>query len=449
MKKRDKYLIGLLILTPLILFVISGAYFFDLFGYIKNIYHLKNNLVIKSDDVPLLKDTIGYLINVYTIIITGIFSYYIYKSGEKSRGLAEEIKDKEDRKDRQEEIEKVFKVFYTLVYNIEKIIHNEEEKKEDIRNEILLEDNFIKELSVLSTILNKDEIIKIYNIYKNIIIIKNNNKSDMSYKMSYETIIKEIVMEEILNMKALQSVKLEYALNSEYYDIFNRIYKKQFSDNNEETYGNRKIVQGEKTTHKGTYRDGQFLYETLYNSKNKVEEKILYSNGEEYRNVRYLDSKVEGYSKEFLKGKLAYEGYFKNGLYDGQGKKIEYNNIYTGEFKEGEIVFGEYRSFELLFTGEFKNGRPYKGMGKRLVKDDYNHVDYWEESAWQKNMEERDEEEQCENDGYSDDYPDDYHCNPDKYVLVERVYAKGNFENGKEILDLKNLETKDEYVEKH
>lgn len=446
MKNISKRLIIVLILiVPMIILMIGSNYFFDIFEYIKKIVTLKNKLIVTKEDVPLIKDTFGYIINIYYILITGIFSYYIYQSGEKSRELAKEIKEKEDKKDKQDEVEKVFKVFYTLVYNIEKIIHNDKEKKEDISNEILLEDNFIKELSVLSTILNKDEIIKIYNIYKNIIVIKSNEKSDKRYKVSYETIIKEIIMEEILNMNVLQSVQLEYALNEEYYDIFNRIYKKQFLDDKVESYGNREIIQDENIMHRGIYKDGSFLYEISYRNNNKIEEKILYAGGKAYRDGKYINSKFEGYSKEFLEGKLVYEGFYRNGFYNGKGKKIDSSKTYEGDFQDGQIISGEYNDFELTFKGEFKNGKPYKGLGTRLVKDEYNHVDYWEESAWQKNMEEREEEEYYEN----DDYSDDYHCNPDKYELVERVYAKANFENGKEILDLKNLETKDEYVEKH
>lgn len=497
MKKKDKYLIRLLISAPLILLIIGSIYFFDLFDYVKKIYHLKNSLVIKNEDIPLFKDTIGYIVNIYTIIITGIFSYYIYKSGEKSIELAKEIKEKEDRKDKQDEVEKVFKVFYTLVYNIEKIIKNEEEKSEDIGNEILLEDNFVKDLSILNRILSKEEILKVYNLYKDFIIIKNNKKSSDNYKKSYNSIVSEVLLKEILDMNIINQVKLEYMLNEQYYDIFSRIYEKTFLQESCIKYADRILNDSEKTIHKGFYKSGEFLYEIVYLNKKKIKEKILYLNDGVYREGKYVNSKFEGFGQEFInnnlvyigefkdglyngngekredksiyiglfidncfiegygkvyKGnKIVYEGNYKNGVYNGKGKKIDSSETYKGEFIDGQIISGEYRSSVLTFKGEFRNGRPYKGLGKRLVKDDYNNVDYQGDLAWDKKMEDNDGEE--EESLYDEDYNDflelEHYKNNPNYILVEREYANVKFENGKENIDLKNLEKKDEYVEKH
>ena len=122
------------------------------------------------------------------------------------------------------------------------------------------------------------------------------------------------------------------------------------------------LVQSHKNDE---YYDRKNTFELIFredNGKIKIYDMII-------RNIEFLDEKdkinsVLGKKRLYYNdGSLAYEGYVKNGLPDGEGIRY-YNNgniMYEGTFKEGEmtgkgILYDEQGN--KVYEGEVKNGLP-------------------------------------------------------------------------------------------
>ena len=143
------------------------------------------------------------------------------------------------------------------------------------------------------------------------------------------------------------------------------------------------------------------IYEGEYlNSKRNGKGKEYYSNGEIKFEGEYLNGKKwngKGYDTlkniiyELKNGKgeiklfnnenkLIYEGGYSNGLANGKGKEY-YNNevIFEGEFLDGKKWNGIGKDFdyndEVIFEGEYLNGKKWNGKGKESIKNEYEEIE--------------------------------------------------------------------------
>lgn len=123
-----------------------------------------------------------------------------------------------------------------------------------------------------------------------------------------------------------------------------------------------------------------------------------YENGERSSGILTTDkftyegdfsgNKFNGYGTiEYTSGDI-YEGYFKNGLYDGDGKYETEAGVYNGEFKEGKYEGrGIFRWKDgSYYDGEYRGGQR-NGLG-RLVMGEFTHEGFWVDGAPSKKGEE-------------------------------------------------------------
>ena len=82
----------------------------------------------------------------------------------------------------------------------------------------------------------------------------------------------------------------------------------------------------------------------------------------------FADNKFNGYGSIEFKNNDSYQGYFKNGVYHGDGKYETQTGVYNGEFKGGKYEGrGIYRWKDgSYYDGEYRSGKR-NGFG-RLVK---------------------------------------------------------------------------------
>ena len=114
---------------------------------------------------------------------------------------------------------------------------------------------------------------------------------------------------------------------------------------------------------KGKFKEGKKLEGTEY--------KVYSNKVKEYYSGSYdINEKYTGLSKIYHEcGNLKYEGYFKNGLYDGSGI-VYYTNgnlYYNTTFSKGETVAGHvimyYQNGNLCYSGHWEKNQ-YNGLGK-------------------------------------------------------------------------------------
>ena len=105
---------------------------------------------------------------------------------------------------------------------------------------------------------------------------------------------------------------------------------------------------------------------------NKFFQKMLNINIETYKsfNGKYIlyDPKISKRGKEYNKlDQLIYVGEYLHGERSGRGTEYDpenKNEIYEGEYLHGERngKGTEYQNREIIFEGEYKNGKRYEGM---------------------------------------------------------------------------------------
>ena len=106
----------------------------------------------------------------------------------------------------------------------------------------------------------------------------------------------------------------------------------------------------------GRYVDGKPGREGLLKWINKETKKQWTYEGE-FQEGSY--AMFEGQGKLYKEGRLVYEGVFKNGEFNGEGKYYEGDKMYEGVFVDGTLN-GEgkcYEQNELIYEGTFENGK--------------------------------------------------------------------------------------------
>ena len=105
----------------------------------------------------------------------------------------------------------------------------------------------------------------------------------------------------------------------------------------------------------------------IYDSNGKGKEYDSYDDSLIFEGS-YKNGQRNGNGKDYVKGKLVFEGEYLKGERHGKGKIYNLNGIliFEGEYLNGEIngkVREYYKDGKLKFDGEFKNDKKWNGKG--------------------------------------------------------------------------------------
>ena len=109
------------------------------------------------------------------------------------------------------------------------------------------------------------------------------------------------------------------------YENLKLIYEGEFKDYKYNGKGKEYLMNGE---FEGEFENG---FRSGYG-------KYTWLNENEYYEGFWFNDKQNGYGKLFKKSKIFYEGNFKNGVFQGQGKQYNEKEILEGEFEEGKLI---------------------------------------------------------------------------------------------------------------
>ncbi len=355
-------LLGAFILFPITIWILKLLIFIgNLLPELGNTIWIKTNGYIFD-----LNDYFNFFTVFLQIIVTSIFSYFIWKSSQRSNKLSEEIKEKEENRDKEFIRENALIVYYDLslgLKNLLKLYNSRILNEEDAKpKKLYFSDNWIKNVAVLKDKLQNEEINSIYTLYEDLHTIKdflNNKKEDHS---NLDNSIKNLYCkvfifdESVINFndKPLYKYNVQSMLKSSYQCIFEKI----------------KIA-----THKNNKLNNK------KNNKNILE----YNDGTIWYEGDWFNSTFEGIGKSYnSSGDLRYDGIFDKGIFK-KGKRYEYykneNLFYELEYENYLIKKGTVydKNNNIVSEGNYKNNKIWSGKGKTFDKNgDKNKEGIWE-----------------------------------------------------------------------
>lgn len=170
--KRFRLFIGIIGISALIIIPIGITLFLvdyfvvDISQVTELFSSYSRKLTITANDFPTLSEIIYYLICIYTLIITGIFSWVIWQTSKKSNQLAEEIKIKEENRDKENVRENALIIYYDLTLAFEDLrklfISRIINKEKSTPSRIFLSNDWIKNVAILRDKLKPEETNDIY-----------------------------------------------------------------------------------------------------------------------------------------------------------------------------------------------------------------------------------------------------------------------------------------------
>lgn len=101
----------------------------------------------------------------------------------------------------------------------------------------------------------------------------------------------------------------------------------------------------------------------------------------------FHESKPNGFLKLYRNDKLYYEGYWKDGAFNGEGTLYkEDGNIKKGTWESGKLIQSYYRNQtpEGFYDGYVLNGKP-DGIGSMLYNDSSRYEGSWDKGVWSGN----------------------------------------------------------------
>lgn len=376
---KKRYIIYILLILFIPIFFISSLGFIVKVGT----EHINTKEIIINLNKEIgLGDYLTYYISILGIEATSVLSYMLYRTSVKSNELAKAINEKEDNRDDERIRESALIIYYDFKSKIGiiKELYTKYILKMDIdiNRNIIMQEEWVKNLANLRDILSRKELDKLFQLYSRFELIGRFQKEEDDKYI--ETLIKNMCEDIFLNI-FLKYMWMDYnaenecLLNYEYYKIFmkieekinnektkQRVYLDDITDfllfNGSEIYADK----NGKLVYEFKYVNGKITEGKYYNIIDKVYEKVF--EGE-------LNSKydiINGYIIKFDKStRIEYKGEIKNNEYNGKGilyyRRNRENGKFDGELKDGRKYKGVWTSNgEILhFNGEYRRGVPYTG----------------------------------------------------------------------------------------
>lgn len=368
---------------------------------------------------------ITWLLTIYSICVTGIFSFLVWKINKRSLKISEELKNIEGNREFEYKREKALIVYYDLQrgFTIIRDLYIKHILKKDFvtLDRAFFSQNWIENVASLRKDLSNDEINNIYYIYNALFTIQSyldNETSNEKFEKYLGKIVRQFFLDFIPSplMGELRECGIEELVSLDNYLLMHKLYKLTFNKD-EVNIGDNDILisngnyykklsgdfyNGEgviynsygKVKMRGFFYNGFFAsgtyygyngldnqYEIVYESisnKRRIKKGVLYNNvidpkDENLINAKYLDGvPYEGKIIRFNNNYISYWGNIVNGKKDGKGKTFRTNGrkFYEGVYKNDEKINGKLYSNDgaLKFEGEFKDQRPWSG---KVIKMDY------------------------------------------------------------------------------
>jgi hypothetical protein len=161
---------------------------------------------------------------------------------------------------------------------------------------------------------------------------------------------------------------------TQYYENSNIQYKGYFNDYTFEGEGILYYPHSSNICFKGTFKGENPFHGTFYSDEGMEENK-----------TKRIDGNYYTFSKTFSDdGTIQYEGYFKNGIYHGEGilqfgDKIIYKGTFLNGFYwngENTLQYPDFISSPIIFKGSLKNEKYFTGIEYIYEVDYFNDILY-------------------------------------------------------------------------
>ncbi len=417
----------LLIIIGILLGVILGALllylvFGNLFDAFDRMKELQGQPTKTYSAMSSLSYVITWILSIYSIIVTAVFSYLVWKINEKSLSISEELKNIEQTSDRENRIlterslsiseelkrieenrefeskrEKALIVYYDLQRGFSIILNLY--LKFIIKNpKIILEkvyfsENWIENVASLRKELNNKDIQDLYYIYNALYTIQNYLEDEVESEkfIKYlEKIAREFFMDFIplTLLNHLRESDVDELLSIEKYLLLHKLYRLTFN-NTEITKIDEKTLISDVNHYEiisGDYYNGEgIIYNSSGNEKlrgyivngvfatgtytgwNSTVSKLFQVNYETTSNKRLIQHAIlNNNTIKPFSDPLINATYYNGKPFEGRTIKMHSNGTiaYWGELSNGEIN-GVVKIFDqkglLEFEGECKNSERIKG----------------------------------------------------------------------------------------
>ncbi|MGE8081621.1 toxin-antitoxin system YwqK family antitoxin [Peribacillus loiseleuriae] len=338
-----------------------------------------------------LSYVVTWILTTYSIVITAIFSYLVWKINkrslevseelknieknsdienrkinEKSLGISEGLKQLEENREFESKREKALIVFYDLQRGFTIIrdlyITNILKKEVIALDKAFFSNNWIENVASLRKDLKNEDIHRLYYIYNSLYTIQSYLENEATSE-KFIDYIKKITKEFFLDfiplplLSELKDYDIEDLISVENYLLMHKLYKLTFNQSDLNITETKVTISNVKhyEIKSGTFYDGEGV---LYNSGGYEKLRGHFFNGvfttgtyygylgiSKHYNVNYLTASSK---REIIKGLLK----------DYNASSI--NPIIEGEFRDGSVVDGKTIGFHnngcVKYRGQVTNG---------------------------------------------------------------------------------------------
>jgi hypothetical protein len=419
-KSKMALLIIMILILILPLFFTGGMviYFFgDLITPFIMIDKYREALTITPEGFPTYSEAIYYLICIYTMLTTGIFSYVIWKTGIKSNQLSEELKKREEDRDEKYIRENALIVYYDLITGFENIrqlfVSRIIDNNKPVPSRVFFSTDWIKNVAIIKDSINHSDIDLIYFLYNRLLTIKSlleEEEIDLGKLDNQILDFVELVFTSNIPKARLNTnfANVEILLNRRYYTLLRKLqiatYRrvevniKHNGDNVTINNGEKPIFSGKMENYnicgkakiynsdglvkydgifkdsvlidgvaREYYKDGSVLYQVNYKNNEKVKGSMYTMNKEIVYEGDFREGTIiNGITESYVNHKLRYKGSIINEERSGAGKLYNVNNklIFEGFWNNNEKIEGKLYGTNKgikLFEGWFMENRPWDG----------------------------------------------------------------------------------------
>lgn len=422
----------LLIIIGILLGVILGALllylvFGNLFDAFDRMKELQGQPTKTYSAMSSLSYVITWILSIYSIIVTAVFSYMVWKINEKSLSISEELKNIEQTSDRENRIlterslniseelkrieenrefeskrEKALIVYYDLQRGFSIILNlylkfNLKDPK-IILEKVYFSENWIENVASLRKELNNKDIQDLYYIYNSLYTIQNYLEDEVESDKFVEYLEKiardffvDLLPLELLNY--LRESNVDELLSVEKYLLLHKLYKLTFNNTDITKLDNKHLISdvNHYEVISGNYYNGEgIIYNSSGNEKlrgyivngvfatgtytgwNSTVSKLFQINYETTSNKRLIHHAIlNNYIIKPFSDPLINATYNNGKPFEGRTIKMHSNGTiaFWGEISNGEkngLVKVYDEKGLLKFDGEYKNSE--RTMGKLYNK---------------------------------------------------------------------------------